>query len=71
MTQQKQKLTTASNLRVGILFNQPTKPLRGEDIDYVANAEVEEAAEAVQKAVERLDLHCQMLLLEDDIASFY
>jgi D-alanine-D-alanine ligase len=53
-------------VRVGVLFNRPAEPSRGEDIDYVAEAGVEEEAEAVQSALEKLGFEYQMLPFEID-----
>jgi len=61
---------TALNLKVGILFNFLVKPSRGEDADYVSEAEVEDQAEAVQDALRKLDLQHQIFPLKDDIESF-
>lgn len=54
-------------LKVGILFNRPAEPPRGEDSDYVAEAEVEEQAESVQKALDKLGFEYQMLPFEIDL----
>jgi hypothetical protein len=56
MLKQTQKTSLTSNIRVGVLFNVPTKSSRGEAIDYVAEAGVEEEVEVVKEALERLDL---------------
>jgi D-alanine-D-alanine ligase len=50
--------------RVGVLFNYRTEASRGEDADHIAHAEVEEQAEAVQKALKKLGFEYQMLPLE-------
>jgi len=55
------------HLTVGILFNHPVKPSRGEGIDYIAEAEVEEEAEAVREALEKLGIKYQMISFEMDI----
>jgi D-alanine-D-alanine ligase len=54
-------------LKVSILFNRPAEPPRGEDSDYVAEAEVEEQAESVQKALDKLGFEYQMLPFEIDL----
>jgi D-alanine-D-alanine ligase len=46
--------SSSANPRVGILFNAPSKAPRGEDIDFVAEAEVEEQVGAVENALARL-----------------
>jgi len=56
--------------RVGILFNLPTKPARGEDIDYTSAAEVEDQVKAVQDALRKLNLKFQKFPLKGDILSF-
>ncbi len=53
--------------KVGILFNRPAEPPRGEDSDYVAEAEVEEQAEWVQKSLDKLGFEYQMLPFEVDL----
>ncbi|MFH0897301.1 MAG: hypothetical protein V1850_04555, partial [Candidatus Bathyarchaeota archaeon] len=65
------KLNTSinSDVRVGVLFNSPVMPKRGEDIDYVADAEVEDQAEAVEEALERLDLDHQLLPMKENAES--
>ncbi len=57
-----------SDLRVGILFNQPMKPVRGEDLDYVAEAEVEDQVGIVQEALRKLGIVHHCFPLRDDIA---
>ena len=54
-------------IKVGILFNRPAEPPRGEDSDYVAEVEVEEQAESVQKALDKLGFEYQMLPFEIDL----
>jgi len=54
-------------LKVGILFNYPTKPLRGESIDYVAEAEVLDQVQAVQEALRKLGLQHYKIPLKGDI----
>lgn len=56
-----------SDLKVGILFNQPTTPVKGEDLDYVAEAEVEDQVEIVQKALEKLGFINHCFPLRDEI----
>jgi D-alanine-D-alanine ligase len=53
--------------RVGVLFNLPAKSSRGEKIDYLAEAEIEDQVEAVEGALRRLDLQYQLFPLKDDI----
>ncbi len=53
--------------KVGILFNAPIQPTRGEDIDYVAEAEVEDQVNAVQDALRKLDFQHQTFPLERDV----
>jgi len=65
-----QKSSLSSNTRVGILFNMPMKPSRGEAVDYVAEAGVQEEVEAVKGALERLDLPHQIFPLKDNIIEF-
>lgn len=58
------------SLKVGILFNFPTKPLRGEEIDYLAEEEVLDQVGAVQNALIKLDIQHQLFPLRDDIEGF-
>jgi len=55
------------NPKVGVLFNLPTKPVRGEDVDYVAEAEVEDQVKAVQDSLRKIGLQCQLFALKDDV----
>ncbi|MEM2876291.1 MAG: ATP-grasp domain-containing protein [Candidatus Bathyarchaeia archaeon] len=63
----KQDPSALSGLKVGVLFNLPTKPSRGEEIDYIAEAGIEDQVEAVQDALMRLDLQHQLFPLEGDV----
>jgi D-alanine-D-alanine ligase len=56
--------------KVGILYNLPTKPPRGEAQDFMAEAEVEDQVTAVQDALERLDFEYQLFPLKDDLIGF-
>jgi D-alanine-D-alanine ligase len=58
------KKPKGQHTKVGVLFNCQTKASRGEGADYIAHAEVEEQAEAVEKALEKLGFEYQMLPLE-------
>lgn len=55
-----------SGLRVGVLFNSPVRPSKGEEVDYVADAEVVEEVEAVEEALDKLGLKHQHFALEDE-----
>jgi len=66
-TYRSQKQTKRPNLKVGILFNQPTGPLRGESTDFLAEVEVEDEVNAVQEALETLAIRNQLFPIEDDI----
>ncbi len=59
--------TKSHGLKVSVLFNRPTEPIRGEETDYIAEAGVEEEAEAVQKALEKLDIRYQMIPFEIEL----
>ncbi len=65
MDNHKGNLLSASGLKVGVLFNSPSMPSRGETVDYIADAEVEEEVEAVEKALEILDLRYMRFPLKD------
>lgn len=54
-------------LKVGILFNYPTKPLRGESLDYLAEAEVLDQVQAVQEALRKLGLQHYEIPLKGDV----
>jgi D-alanine-D-alanine ligase len=64
---QNDPLTSACNLKIGILYNLPAETSKGESIDYLAEAEVKEEAETVRKALEILDFHYQMFPIKDDV----
>ncbi len=66
-TKREQDVPIISDIRVGILFNLPAKPSRGEDEDYVAEAEVEDQVKAVQEALEKLDLEYRKFPLEEEV----
>ena len=65
----KRNSVIASDLRVGILSSLPVKPTRGEDADYIADAEVEEQVEAIEGALVKLGLNFKNFLLVEDIES--
>lgn len=54
-------------LRVGILFNIPVRPKRGEEVDYLAEVNVLDQVRAVQEALTKLGFDHHLLPLEDDI----
>jgi len=62
-------LDDTSDLKVGILFNLPSKQVRGEDIDYIAESEVMDQVSAVEGALQRLGFKYQTFPLRDDIGS--
>lgn len=53
--------------KIGVLFNYPEKPIRGESEDYVADAEIQDQVNAVQESIEKLGLDCKTFPLKDDI----
>lgn len=55
-------------IKVGILFNYPTKPSRGESVDYLAEAEVLDQVHAVQEALRKLSLQYREIPLREDIS---
>ena len=59
-----------SDVKVGILFNSPVMPSKGENIDYVADAEVEEEVVAVEEALGKLGLEYRRLPLKDNAEEF-
>ena len=58
---------TKSNLKVGILFNQPTKSSRGEAVDFLAEAGVVDEASAIQESLGTLGLKNQSFSIKKDI----
>ena len=67
MSERKRDSLMMQNPKVGVLFNLPTKPVRGEDVDYVAEAEVEDQVEDVQEALRKIGLQYQLFILKDDV----
>lgn len=53
--------------KVGLIFNSPNKPRYGEDIDYLAEAEVLDQVEAVQKALINLGVNYNLFPVKDDL----
>ncbi|MBS7615130.1 ATP-grasp domain-containing protein [Candidatus Bathyarchaeota archaeon] len=66
MTTKCNKEQRNTDIIIGVLFNTPVEPLKGEKIDFIADAEVKEVTEAVQKALEKLDFKYQMIPFEMD-----
>lgn len=64
-----QKSPTNSDFKVGILSNEPTKPSRGEDIDYFAEVEIEEQVEAVEEALKKLGFRYKKFLIGENFES--
>ena len=58
------------NLKVGILFNVPVGSSKGETIDYISEAEVEDQVEAIQDALKKLGFVHQLFPLKDDVEHF-
>jgi len=56
-----------TDLTVGVLYNLPTPPPRGEAMDYVAEREVEEQVDAVEDALDHLGLPHHRFPLTEDI----
>lgn len=56
------------NPLVGILFNLPTQPRKGEEIDWIAEFEIQEQVEAVEDALRRLKLRYELFPIKDDIS---
>ncbi len=56
-----------TDLTVGVLYNLPAPPSRGEAMDYVAEREVEEQVDAVEDALDRLGLAHQRFPLTEDV----
>lgn len=54
-------------LKVGILFNLPSKPEKGESFDYLAEAEVLDQVDAVQNSLDKLGLDYQLFPLKYDV----
>lgn len=58
------------SLRVGIVFNLPTRPVKGESIDYIAETEILDQVNAVQDALIELGFQYEMLPIRDDLEEF-
>lgn len=54
-------------IRVGILFNIPTEPERGEEMDYMAEVNVLDQVKAVEEALKKLGFDYQLFPLGDGI----
>ncbi len=66
-TYRSQKQPKQADPKVGILFNKPTGPLRGESIDFLAEAGVEDEVNAVHTALGTHEIRNQLFPIEDDI----
>jgi D-alanine-D-alanine ligase len=66
-TRRRQKQLKQANPKVGILFNQPIGPLRGESVDFLAEAEVEDAVRVVHEGLETLGLRNQLFPIKENI----
>jgi D-alanine-D-alanine ligase len=64
---EKERFISFPNLRVGIIYNFPVTPSKGIEMDYVADAEVEEEVEIIETTLDKLDLKSQLLPLKDNI----
>jgi D-alanine-D-alanine ligase len=67
LTMEKRDVSSITGLKVGLLFNLPVRPPRGETVDYVAEVEVEEQVDAVEDALDRLGLEHQRFPLTEDV----
>ena len=56
-----------TGLKVALLFNSPVQSSWGEDVDYIAEVEVLEQVEAVEEALDKLDLEHQRFPLTEDV----
>ena len=63
----KEKPRNMSNPKVVIIFNLPHKAPRGEEMDYIAEAEIEDQVKAVQDATEKLGFQCQLFPLKNEV----
>ncbi|MEM2401737.1 MAG: ATP-grasp domain-containing protein [Candidatus Bathyarchaeia archaeon] len=54
-------------IKVGILYNYPRRPSRGESINYLAEVEVLDQVRAVQETLEKLGIRYCEIPLKDDI----
>lgn len=69
MPKRRRDVSAALGFKVGILFNLPVKPIRGESVDYAAEAGVEDQVEAIRDALKRLGLEHRLFPLKDDVGS--
>ncbi|MDQ1280566.1 MAG: ATP-grasp protein [Thermoproteota archaeon] len=63
----KRNFSTTHNIRIGILSNLPVIPSRGENSDFVADLEVEEQVDAVERVLRNLGFNFKSFLLGDNI----
>ena len=53
--------------KIGVLFNYPEKPIRGEVTDFVADVEIQDQVNAVQESIEKIGYDYKTFALKDDI----
>jgi len=69
MVRRKRNPSIISDPKVGIIYNLPTKPTIGEEIDYVSEAEVEVQLKDIKDALSKLDLKYKSFSLKNDVTS--
>lgn len=56
-----------SSCKIGVLFNYPEKPIKGESADYVADLEIQDQVNAVQASIDKIGYDYKIFALKDDI----
>lgn len=53
--------------KIGVLFNYPEKPIRGEVTDFVADKEIQDQVNAVEESIQKIGYDYKTFALKDDI----
>ncbi len=53
--------------KIGVLFNYPENPIKGETTDYVADFEIQDQVNAVQESIDKIGYDYKIFALKDDI----
>ena len=69
LRQLSEQFSTGLRLRIGVLSNMPVRSSRGENVDYVSEAEIEEQVAAVEDSLKRLGLIHERFIVNEDFAS--
>ncbi len=66
MSRQRQSSPGETDLKVGVLYNQPFEMSRGEDTDYLAEADIEDQVKNIQDALGKLDIQYSLFPIKED-----